>query len=444
MIRSKLQLSSVHGSPVRGSTTLCLLVLLGALCSCNPTPRTAAASASPPASAAPLPVRTATVPQPTVPQPTNAQPAQPTELQLFWSVPEPVLREGQVSRPLVHRSLPLPVTPQQLSQVKADKSLEVLRPMLKPLYAQIEARQPREIRFFKQEKGWIGQAQTGWTVDRAATETALLRALQQGGTRSTVSVNLVAPPRNVAWAAAQGLAHLGTGESSFTGSPDFRIENIRVGASRVQGVWVAPGAEFNFNSSIGPVSARTGFRQGYVVKGNTLSVEDGGGLCQVSTTVFRAAFRAGLPITERHAHSYQVGYYGAPGLDAAVYAPAKNLRWRNDTAKLVLIQADWDVKASRLSVHLFGRPDGRKVQIGAPEVSGSRTAPPPTFIADSKMTAGTVRRIDMPAAGAQVTVTRQINFPDGETRRERLPSSYRAWGGVFAVPPGDSRLDALQ
>ncbi|MFB9994517.1 VanW family protein [Deinococcus oregonensis] len=359
-------------------------------------------------------------------------------------MPEPTLVGGQVSRPLIHRSLSLPLTVQQVNQVKTAGNLEALRPALRQVYAQVETRRAREIRFVRQGGRWIGQAQTGWKVDRAATETALLRAVDQGDTRSSLSVSLLAPVRNVAWAAAQGLAHLGTGESSFTGSPEFRVHNVRTGASRVHGVWVAPGAEFNFNAAVGSVSASTGFRQGYVVTGNTLSVEDGGGLCQVSTTVFRAAFRAGLPITERHAHSYQVGYYGAPGLDAAVYAPAKNLRWRNDTAGVMLVQADWDIRAARLSVHLFGRPDGRQVQIATPKLSGTRTAPPPTFISDSKMAAGTVRRIDMPAAGAQVAVARQVKFPDGRTRREVLSSSYRAWGGVFAVPPGDTRLGKVQ
>ncbi|UQN10063.1 VanW family protein [Deinococcus sp. QL22] len=378
----------------------------------------------------------------------------PTEIQLLWSVPEPLLQGGEVSRPLVNRSLTLPLTAQQVSAVQMNTvqaegradgqqsggGVETLRPTLETLYAQVEARQPREIRFVRQGNGWIGQAQTGWKVDRAATEAALLRAVRRGERRSTLSVNLVAPARSVAWAAAQGLAHLGTGESSFTGSPDFRVHNVRVGASRVHGLWMAPGAEFNFNRSIGAISANTGFLQGYVVTGNTLSIEDGGGLCQVSTTVFRAAFRAGLPITERHAHSYQVGYYGDPGLDAAVYAPSKNLRWRNDTAGVLLVQADWDIQAARLSVHLFGRPDGRQVQIGEPKLSGTRTAPPPTFIADPQMASGTVRRIDMPAAGAQVTVSRQIKFAGGRTRSENLPSTYRAWGGVFAVPPGDDRL----
>ncbi|WP_240740917.1 VanW family protein [Deinococcus sp. Arct2-2] len=366
---------------------------------------------------------------------------QPAKIQLLWSVPEPVLRGEQVSRPLVHRSLSLPLTAQQLGQVRADGNVNALRPALKAVFAQIEARQPRDLRFVRQAGGWVGQAQTGWKVNRDKTEAALLRAVQQGESSTNVSVALVAPRRSVAWAAGQGLAYIGTGTSSFTGSPEFRVHNVRVGASRVNGEWLAPGAEFNFNASLGPISASTGFRQGYVVTGNTLSVEDGGGVCQVSTTVFRAAFGAGLPITERHAHSYQVGYYGAPGLDAAVYAPAKNLRWRNDTAGFMLIQADWDVKAARLSVHLFGRPDGRTVQIGAPKLSGTRTAPPPTFIADSKMAAGTVRRIDMPAAGAQVTVARQIKFADGKLRREVVSSTYRAWGGVFAVPKGDSRLD---
>lgn len=366
---------------------------------------------------------------------------QRTGIELLWSAPEPLLQGGQVSRPPVNRSLTLPLSAAQLAQVKASGTLQAVQPALQQVYAQVESRQPKEVRFALRGKEWIAQAQTGWKVDRARTEAALLAALGRDEPRSVLSVKLVAPARNVAWAAAQGMGHLGTGETTFAGSPEFRIQNIRVGASRVHGAWVAPGEDFNFNALIGPINADTGFRKGYVVTGNTLSLEDGGGICQVSTTVFRAAFRAGLPITERYSHSYQVGYYGAPGIDAAVYAPSKNLRWRNDTGRPLLVQASWDIPGARLSIDLFGRPDGRKVEIGTPDISGVQTSPPPTFIADATMAQGTVRRVDMPAAGAQVSVSRQISFPDGRVRREDLLSSYRAWGGVFAVPKGDPRLN---
>lgn len=373
------------------------------------------------------------------PKPTPPAPVSRT-VALRWSVPEPRLVQGKVTRPLLHREARLTLSPAQLEQVQESGSLAGLRPELDRVYAQIEARTPGDVRFIRAGAQWVGEARTGWTVNRAASEKALLRALESGAQAAALSVTLTAPERSVRWAAARELTHLGTGESSFTGSPDFRVYNIRTGAARVDGAWVATGRTFSFNALIGSISAATGFRPGYVVTGNTLSTEDGGGICQVSTTVFRAAFRAGLPITERHAHSYQVAYYGDPGLDAAVYAPSKDLRWRNDTGGPVLVQVAWDLKAQELTVSIFGAADGRRVQIAAPVISERRNAPEPSFMVDRALKGGEARRVDMPAPGLRARVTRTVTYADGERRVEQLDSRYRAWGGVFAVAPGDDRL----
>lgn len=376
-------------------------------------------------------------PTPAVPAPSAALPGA-APLTLRWSVPEPQLIAGRVERRLVHGSAELGADTVEAARNSGD--LAPLRAALDAVYTQLEARTPRDIRFTRVGQRWIGEARTGWTVDRAASERQLLQAIADGRAGSPLDIRLSAPPRSVRWAKAQGLGHVGTGSSSFVGSPDFRVHNIRMGAGKLHGRWIEPGGAFDFNALIGGISAASGFQPGFVVTGNTLSLEDGGGLCQVSTTVFRAAMTAGLPILERHAHSYQVGYYGEPGLDAAVYAPSKTLRWRNDFAGPLLVQTSWDVKAGRLEVQLFARPDGRRVRIGEPLISAPVRSPDPTFIADKSMTAGAVRRVDMPAPGASVKVVREVTRPDGQVDRDVTRSTYRAWGGVFAVAPGDDRL----
>ncbi|GAA0514856.1 VanW family protein [Deinococcus depolymerans] len=362
-------------------------------------------------------------------------------LGLRWSAPEPRLVNGQVQRPVLQHSRPLTVPAGAAAQVRRSGRLTPeLRRALDRAYAAVDARTPRDLRFSRAGRTWTAQARTGWTVDRAASDRAVLDALRAGRNSAPLRVNLTAPARSVAWAATRRITHLGSGTSSFTGSPDFRVQNIRVGASRVHGQWIEAGRELNFNALIGPVTAARGFAPGYVITGNRLRTEDGGGLCQVSTTVFRAAWTAGLPITERHAHSYQVAYYGQPGLDAAVYAPAKNLRWRNDTPAPMLVQADWDTRTGRLNVHLFGQDDGRRSWTATPQPSQVRPAPGPTFVSDPALTGDEARRIDMPAPGALVSVTRQVRLPGGQVRRDTLVSRYRPWGGVFAVAPGDDRL----
>ncbi|MFK7603201.1 VanW family protein [Deinococcus sp. SM5_A1] len=374
-------------------------------------------------------------------EPDTSRP-QPIEqaLELRWTVPEPRLVGGQVERPLLNMSASLALSPAQIGQIRENGTLDSIRQELDGIYTGIDDRQPHDIRFRQVGKDWIGEARTGWKVDRAASEKTLLKAVLGGETRSTLTVALEAPARNVSWAATQKIGHLASGQSSFAGSPDFRVHNIRTGAERVQGAWVAPGRTFSFNALIGPINSATGFQPGYVVTGNTLSTEDGGGICQVSTTVFRAAFNAGLPITERHEHSYLVGYYEEPGLDAAVYAPSKDLRWKNDTAAPLLVQTEWDLKAETLTVSLFGADDGRTVRISEPAISARKPAPDPTFMVDRALEKGAARRVDMPAAGMKAVITRTVTSADGKQKKEDFVSRYKAWGGVFAVAPRDDRL----
>jgi vancomycin resistance protein YoaR len=124
---------------------------------------------------------------------------------------------------------------------------------------------------------------------------------------------------------------IGVGRSEFVGSallPEFTI--LCLAASRLNGTLVKPGEEFSFNKAVGEISAATGYQSAYVIKGNRTELGDGGGVCQDSTTVFRAALDAGLPITMRQSHSYRVSYYEQGtkvGIDATVYSPLPDLRF---------------------------------------------------------------------------------------------------------------------
>lgn len=411
------------------------------LAGCGPAEAVTQAQAGPVVAAVAPPPSAPTAPQ-TAAAPARAAPEtdRPKAMELRWTAPEPRLVGNRVERPLLNKSASLELTPEQAAQIRQSGTLEPVRQALDGLYAGIEARQPRDIRFRQIGQDWIGEARTGWKVDREASEAALLGAIRDGQPRSALKLVLEAPARSVRWAAEKKLGHLASGQSSFAGSPDFRVHNIRTGAGRVQGAWVAPGQTFSFNALIGPITSATGFQGGYVIVGDTLSTEDGGGICQVSTTVFRAAFNAGLPITERHEHSYLVGYYEEPGLDAAVYAPGKDLRWTNDTAAPLLVQADWDLKAETLTVSLFGSDDGRTIRISEPAISARRPAPDPTFMVDRALKKGEARRVDMPAAGMKAVITRTVTLPSGQQKKQDFVSRYRAWGGVFAVAPGDDRL----
>lgn len=159
---------------------------------------------------------------------------------------------------------------------------------------------------------------------------------------------------------------LAVGESDFAGSPKNRIHNIKAGAQRFHGLLISPGQEFSFNQYLGPVSKAAGFLPELVIKHNVTTPELGGGLCQVSTTTFRAALNAGLEITARRSHAYIVRYYGTPGLDATIYPPSTDLRFVNNTPGYILIQTG--VSGTKLAFNFWGTNDGRQTQIAGPVV----------------------------------------------------------------------------
>ncbi|MDP4000996.1 MAG: VanW family protein [bacterium] len=155
-----------------------------------------------------------------------------------------------------------------------------------------------------------------------------------------------------------------TGESNFTGSSRSRITNIRVGSSRYNGLILLPGEEFSFNKFLGDINAANGYTPEIVIKGTELKKEFGGGLCQVSTTVFRAAMNAGLPITERQNHSFAVQYYSPAGTDATIYTGVLDFKFKNNLASHMLIQTR--IEGTKLYYDFYGTKDDRVVELEDP------------------------------------------------------------------------------
>ncbi|MEX2008086.1 MAG: VanW family protein [Candidatus Spechtbacterales bacterium] len=159
---------------------------------------------------------------------------------------------------------------------------------------------------------------------------------------------------------------LGSASTSFAGSVYGRVENIRVGSAKHNGTLLPPGGEFSFLENLGPITAAEGFRNSFVIKNGKIIPGFGGGLCQVSTTLFRAAVNAGLQLTERHPHSLALDIYGTPGFDAAIYRPGLDLKFRNNTSGYLLVQSR--VVGSRVTFEVYGPNDGRTVRIQGPSV----------------------------------------------------------------------------
>ena len=157
---------------------------------------------------------------------------------------------------------------------------------------------------------------------------------------------------------------VGRGESDFTGSPKNRRHNIAVGASKFNGVVIGKGEEFSFLKTLGPVDKSTGYLPELVIKVDKTIPEYVGGMCQVSTTCFRAEVNAGLRTTERQNHAYPVQYYSPQGTDATVYIPHPDLKFVNDTPGPILIQTR--IASNTLTFEFFGKSDGRTVALEGP------------------------------------------------------------------------------
>ena len=160
---------------------------------------------------------------------------------------------------------------------------------------------------------------------------------------------------------------IGEGRSNFRGSPANRIKNIRVGSQRFNGILIKPAEEFSFVKVLGPVDEEHGYLPELVIKRDKTEPEFGGGICQVSTTAFRAAIYSGLKITARRNHAYPVQYYNPQGLDATVYIPKPDLKFINNTPSHILIQTK--IERTELVFQFYGTSDGRKTEIDGPYIT---------------------------------------------------------------------------
>ena len=233
-------------------------------------------------------------------------------------------------------------------------------------------------------------------------------------------------------AALQALAVVAESTTNFAGSSFERMTNVRVAAAKLDGYTVLTDGVFDFNQAIGEISRENGYQGALIISGGRTVEGVGGGVCQVSTTAFRAFYTGGFPILERNPHAYKVRYYGSTlGIDAAVYQPSLNLRMRNDSGGPLLIRTA--VNGTRLTVRIQGLPLERRVSIQSTVLS--RTPfPPAAFEFNPRLPPGTRRQVDWSVDGYRVRVTRTISDELG-VRSEVLATNYKPWRAVYQVGP---------
>lgn len=291
----------------------------------------------------------------------------------------------------------------------------------------------------------------GRTLDVTATTANLLDALENNEKAAPLVFNIVVPAIHSGVKGADlGITELLAEETTwFFDSPPERKQNIRVGAEKFYGIVIRPGEEFSFNRILGPISYENGFTDGLVIIGGRTQGGIGGGICQVSTTMFQTAFWAGLDIVERNQHGYRVSYYeDAPdgifkpaGMDAAIYSspnPDLNVDFTfiNNTPHHLLIESYYSEENESLRIKFYSTNIGRVVERNI--TTADEADPPPTrYEYNPELDAGEIEQVEWAAEGGIVSIYRVVYNRFGDVRDEEFfVSRYTPWADVYQYGDG--------
>jgi vancomycin resistance protein YoaR len=292
----------------------------------------------------------------------------------------------------------------------------------------------------------IQAAVIGRHLDMEASMSAITEGLLAGEHAITLAIYLEQPAvKNDATADQLDIHELVWMETSyFYGSSPERIQNIKAAAARFHGLLVPPGANFSMAEALGDISLDNGYAEALIIFGDKTITGIGGGVCQVSTTLFRTAFHVGFPILERHEHAYRVSYYeqrpsggndpNLAGLDATVYVPLVDLKFTNDTQSWLLMETY--VHSSSITWKFYSTSDGRSVDWQTTGPINLVEPPEPLYRENPDLEKGEIKQIDWEAVGADVVVTRSV-YRDGVLLfQDTFRTHYLPWQAVFEYGPG--------
>jgi vancomycin resistance protein YoaR len=353
-----------------------------------------------------------------------------------------------IQQPMLLRAessgLEVALDPAKLSQLVVSTSPiqldgERLRVYLETLAEQVDVA-PRNARLdFDQGTGAVTVLQTsqpGRKLEVDATLESIQAALAAGAMQAPLALVEVAPAVDSNRVAEMGIRELVASSSTyFAGSSASRVRNIEVAAEKFEGVVVPPDGIFSFNEVVRDVSSANGFEDGLVIWGDRTAVGVGGGVCQVSTTVFRTAYEGGFPIVARTNHGYVVDWYGEPGLDATIFTPYVDFQFRNDTGAHLLLDPVVDSANGVMTFNFYGTAPDRTVTVSKPDIKNVKAPEPPQYVVDESLAKDEKKQVDWEKEGMTVTVTRTI-VENGTTRTDTLTSNYEPWRAVYLVGPG--------
>ncbi|NJN66465.1 MAG: vanomycin resistance protein VanB [Chloroflexaceae bacterium] len=293
----------------------------------------------------------------------------------------------------------------------------------------------------------IEPGKPGLRVDEARAVARILAAVPTSDRVVQLPFTIADPPVTEANLHELGIKELiAVGKSDFSGSAAYRITNIKAGMDQLHGVLVPPGEEFSFNDHI-KIDSEHGFVQGYAIVSNRTQLEWGGGICQDSTTMFRAAFWAGLPITERWGHSFYISWYdqygysdygNGPGMDATIYTGERDFKFLNDTGHWLLIQTSVDTSRVLAEIRFYGTDPGYTVELEGPRIFNRTPAPSaPVYVPSADRPRGAPRRTDTARGGMDIAFTRIISRNGAELRRDEFLTRFKPWPNIYEIHPAD-------
>ncbi len=328
---------------------------------------------------------------------------------------------------------------------------EQLRAYLQNRAARID-REPTNARMYfddeTRELVLIEAEQVGLELDVDQSIIEIQAQLQEGAHDIALVVEKTYPAvTSEATAADLGITELvGQQTTYFYGSDSSRINNIATAAAKFHGVFVAPGETFSMAEVLGDVSLDEGYSEAWIIYGDRTIKGVGGGVCQVSTTLFRTVFFAGLPVVERHPHAYRVLYYeqrangsnnpSLAGLDATVYVPVVDFKFTNDTGHWLLMETYVYGDYRQLTWKFYGTSDGRTVDWDTTGLKNKKDPPDPIYEENPDLAKGEIKQVDWAVEGATVTVTRDV-YRDGQLLWEDIfKTKYQPWAAVCQYGPG--------
>jgi len=331
-----------------------------------------------------------------------------------------------------------------------------LRDMLVPVKDQVD-RLPSDAKFiFNDGTGQldlIEDSKVGRALDVDASIKAINDAIGRGEHTASLVVN-EAQPRVSGTATGQelGITQLIHSETSyFYGSSAARIQNIEAAAKQFHGILVAPGETFSMGEHLGDVSLDNGFAEALIIYGGRTIKGIGGGVCQVSTTLFRTVFNAGFPIVERTPHAYRVSYYEETssggvdprlaGLDATVYFPLVDFKFKNDSPYWILMETY--MGSGSLTWKFYSTSDGRSVTWDTTGPTNVVPAPPPSFEENPELKKNEMKQVDWSANGADVTVTRTVSQNGNVLFQDTISTHYEPWQAICQYGPDSKNPEKL-